>query len=80
LPAVPPEALHALGDEMAGTDSERLAAFTDTVRDWLSARLSALAGEPHRLAQVAEVWDKVTRAARDAEIYNLDRKPLVFSV
>ena len=65
---------------MAGTDSERLAAFTDTVRDWLSARLSALAGEPHRLAQVAEVWDKVTRAARDAEIYNLDRKPLVFSV
>ncbi len=80
LPAVPAEALHALGDEMSGTDSERLETFVATVRDWLSTRLSAFAGQPARLAQVAEVWDKVTRAARDAEIYNLDRKPLVFSV
>lgn len=80
LPAVPPEALHALADEISGTDAARLGAFVDTVHDWLSARLAALADEPARLAQVAEVWDKITRAARDAEIYNLDRKPLVFSV
>jgi DNA polymerase-3 subunit delta' len=26
------------------------------------------------------VWEKIGRAAREAEIYNLDRKPLVFSM
>ncbi|MCA3567938.1 MAG: DNA polymerase III subunit delta', partial [Bradyrhizobium sp.] len=28
----------------------------------------------------AEVWEKIVRAARDTEAYNLERKPLVFSV
>jgi DNA polymerase-3 subunit delta' len=32
------------------------------------------------MARVAEVWTVVNRAAREAEAYNLDRKPLVFSV
>jgi DNA polymerase-3 subunit delta' len=29
---------------------------------------------------LAETWEKVNRAAREAEAYNLERKPLVFSV
>jgi DNA polymerase-3 subunit delta' len=29
---------------------------------------------------LAEVWEKINRAARDTEAYNLERKPLVFSV
>ena len=33
-----------------------------------------------RLARLAEVWEKIIRAARDTESYNLERKPLVFSV
>ena len=33
-----------------------------------------------QMARVAETWEKVNRAAREAEIYNLERKPLVFSV
>ncbi len=33
-----------------------------------------------RLARLAEVWEKINRAARDTEAYNLERKPLVFSV
>ena len=33
-----------------------------------------------RLARLAEVWEKVTHAARDTEAFNLERKPLVFSV
>ena len=33
-----------------------------------------------RLARLAEVWEKISRAARDTEAYNLERKPLVFSV
>jgi DNA polymerase-3 subunit delta' len=80
LPAVDPRALHALGDRLYGTDAGPLAAFVDTVNGWLTARLTA--GEPDRarLARVAEAWDKVNRAAQDAETFNLERKPLVFNV
>ena len=80
LPTVDGAALHKLGEQIAGTDALPLATFIDAVRDWLSAQLPALSADPHRLAQVAEVWDKVNRAARDVEVYNLERKPLVFSV
>ena len=80
LPQLDPRALHALGDGIAGTEAETLAAFMDTVNVWLSTRLRSEPAEAHRLARVAEVWEKVNRAARDAEAYNLDRKPFVFSV
>jgi DNA polymerase-3 subunit delta' len=33
-----------------------------------------------RLARLAEAWEKARRAAVDAEVFNLDRKPLVFQV
>ena len=33
-----------------------------------------------RLARLAEAWERINAAARDAETYNLERKPLVFSV
>ena len=80
LPALDPRALHALGDEIAGTQAETLAAFVDAVNAWLSARLNSGSQEGSRLARVAEVWTSVNRAMREAEAYNLDRKPLVFSV
>ena len=80
LPALDPRALHALGDEIAGTQAETLAAFMDAVNAWLSARLQERPAAGPRLARVAEVWAAVNRAAREAEAYNLDRKPLVFSV
>ena len=35
LPALDPRALHALGDEIAGTQAETLAAFVDAVNAWL---------------------------------------------
>jgi DNA polymerase III subunit delta' len=31
-------------------------------------------------ARLAEVWERVNRSARDVDTYNLERKPLVFSV
>jgi DNA polymerase-3 subunit delta' len=80
LPQLDPLALHALGDGIAGTEAETLAGFMDTVNAWLSARLESGPQESHRLARVAEAWDKINRAAREAEAYNLDRKPFVFSV
>src|SRR6478609_6773431 len=84
LPQVDPRELHALGDALGGSDRVALAAFVDSVERWVSARLraddaNANANLP-RLARLAEVWEKINRAARDTEAYNLERKPLVFSV
>jgi DNA polymerase-3 subunit delta' len=80
LPRFDPADLHALGDEIAGTEQETLATFMDAVNAWLSARLAIGPQDAGRLARVAEAWESVNQAARDAEEYNLDRKPLVFSV
>jgi DNA polymerase-3 subunit delta' len=80
LPAVNAEALHALGDALAGTDQQPLAVFVDTVNVWLRQRLDRGAGELGRLARLAEAWEQLNRAAQDAATYNLERKPLVFGV
>jgi DNA polymerase-3 subunit delta' len=80
LPGVDPRALHALGDRLYGVDPAPLAAFVDTVNGWLHARLTAGGQSVARLAQLAEVWEKINTAARDAEQFNLERKPLVFNV
>ena len=40
----------------------------------------AAASDLGRLAQLAEAWERINQAARDAAEYNLERKPLVFSV
>jgi DNA polymerase-3 subunit delta' len=80
LPALNANALHALGDALAGTDPQPLAAFVDTVNVWLARRLDRNREEIGRLARMAEAWERINQAARDTETYNLDRKPLVFSV
>ena len=82
LPQVDPRELHALGDALGGSDRVALAAFIDGVDRWISEKLrvdDANANLP-RLARLAEVWEKIISAARDTEAYNLERKPLVFSV
>jgi DNA polymerase-3 subunit delta' len=79
LPVVDPRALHALGDRLAGTEATTLAAFVETVNGWLSERLVA-SQDGTRLDRLAQAWEKVNAASLDAETYNLDRKPLVFSV
>jgi len=79
LPETDPLALHALGDAMAGVDPRPLATFVDTVNGWLSARV-AVPEEIGRMARTAEAWEKVNRAAGEVREFNLERKPLVFSV
>jgi DNA polymerase-3 subunit delta' len=79
LPTVNPRDLHALGDSL-GRDEAAFTAFVDTVRDWLSARITVAAAEPRRLDRMAEVWEKLNATARDVTDYNLERKPLVFNV
>ena len=63
--------------------SRKLFLWQDRTFDrWVGAQLrgvNANADLP-RLARLAEVWDKISRAARETESYNLERKPLVFSV
>jgi DNA polymerase-3 subunit delta' len=84
LPRLDPRELHALSDALGTSDRAALAAFVDSVERWVGERLRADANLPNvslpRLAQLAEVWEKISRAARDTESYNLERKPLVFSV
>ncbi|WP_438274481.1 DNA polymerase III subunit delta' [Nitrobacter sp.] len=82
LPQVDPRELHALGDALGGSDRAALGAFIDSVDRWIGERLRA--GDANvnlpRLARLAEVWEKINNAARETETYNLERKPLVFSV
>jgi DNA polymerase III subunit delta' len=80
LPVVDPTELHALGDALAGTDPQPLAAFLDTVNAWLAHRLDGGRGDLARLNRFAEASEHINAAARDAETYNLERKPLVFNV
>ena len=80
LPDPDPRALHALGDALGGNEPQTLAAFMDMVNGWLSAQISGGIPPARHAARTAEVWEKVNRAARDVETYNLERKPLVFAV
>jgi len=80
LPDPDPRALHVLGDALGGSEPQTLATFMDMVNGWLSARLSGEPRPARQMARTAEVWEKVNRAAREVETYNLERKPLVFAV
>jgi len=84
LPRVDPRELHVLGDSLGLSDRVALAAFIDSIEAWIAERLRAPDMDANaslpRLARLAEVWEKIARAARDTQDYNLERKPLVFSV
>jgi DNA polymerase-3 subunit delta' len=77
LPALNPQALHALGDALGGTDQRALDNVVNAVNGWLSAQLASHA-DRQRMARMAEVSEEINRAAREAAVYNLDRKPLIF--
>jgi DNA polymerase-3 subunit delta' len=83
LPATDPNALHAVGDQLE-RDRSLLDTFVGAVRDWLERRLDAEVRQAKpdraRMAGTADLWDKLNRSARDTEIYNLDKKPLVFAI
>ena len=79
LPSTDPRALHALGDEL-DRDRGLLDVFVGAVRDWLSGRLNTEVGNLTRLARTADLWERLNRSARDVEVYNLERKPFVFTI
>ena len=82
LPQIDALALLALAEDVAGKAGERdFAVMIETVQGWLSDHLHAhAAAQPARLAPLAEVWEKLHKAAREVETYNLDRRPLVISM
>jgi DNA polymerase-3 subunit delta' len=71
-----------LGEALSRRDAdEAYALVLETLGRWTSESLNARAGEgAARLAPLVEVCDKVARAAREVEIYNLDRRPLIVSM
>jgi DNA polymerase III subunit delta' len=82
LPVTSTNDLLALAESVAGrTRQVHYDVMMDVIEEWLSFHINAHAGEgAHRLAPLTQVWDKATRAAREAEIFNLDRRPLVLSL
>jgi DNA polymerase-3 subunit delta' len=80
LPHPDKRALHALGDALAGTEPQTLAAFLDSINAWTAGQLSGGPQDPSRMARLADAWEKINGAARDVQTYNLERKPLVFAV
>jgi DNA polymerase-3 subunit delta' len=80
LPEPDPRALHALGDALGTSDPQTLETFMDLINGWLAAQLAATAQSKPQMARVAETWERINRAARDVEAYNLERKPFAFAV
>ncbi len=80
LPEPDPRALHGLGDALGSSDPQTLDTFMDLINGWLATRLTGAAQSKPQMARVAETWDKINRAAREVEAYNLERKPFAFAV
>ena len=80
LPWLDWEAVHRLADEVApraaAVGFER---FTEATLDWLHTQTAAPGANAARLAPYALVWDKLRQGAREAEAFNLDKKPLILT-
>lgn len=77
LPALNPQALHALSDALAGKDQRALDNVFNAVNAFLSVQLSA-SNDRSRMVRLAEASAEINRAAREAAAFNLERKPLIF--
>jgi DNA polymerase-3 subunit delta' len=82
LPRTDLKATHALAETFGRRGAEeRFDLVLDTVHRWVGNRLERESGRgAARLAPLVEVCDKVARQAREIDIYNLDRRPLVLAL
>lgn len=80
LPNPRPDELHALGARLQGDRADGLDLFVEAVCDYIASRVTSGAEERHRLVRLGEVWEKVRRTANEADVFNLDRKALVFRI
>lgn len=82
LPAIDWSEAHAMAEGLAGRANDAdFEVVIETIFAWLSDQARQAAGEgAARLAPLAEVWDKVARALREAKGFNLDRRALILSL
>ncbi len=82
LPNLDWRGIYALAERLAGRDNEpEFERVMTSVAVWIDARLhSETARGAGRLAPLAEVWEKAAEAAREAEVMNLDKRPLILSL
>jgi DNA polymerase-3 subunit delta' len=82
LPRLDMKRVIQLAEKVAPRGAEREVRLAlDTAMAWVSKGLEARANAgPARLAPLVEVCEKTARAAREAEIFNLDRRPVVISL
>ncbi|MDI4662741.1 DNA polymerase III subunit delta' [Xanthobacter autotrophicus] len=80
LPRPRPEDLHALGARLQGDRADGLDLFIEAVSDYVAERATRGDEPRHRLVRLGEVWEKVRRSAMEADVFNLDRKALVFRI
>jgi DNA polymerase-3 subunit delta' len=86
LPEVDWRKVHALADQVALRDNGNdYDAMLGSVFHWLDRKVRrgteiGRCDPARRLAPYAEVWEKVTEAARETEALNLDKRPLVLSI
>jgi DNA polymerase III subunit delta' len=82
LPGVDWRSVHMLADRVAGRDNEaEFDRLMGMVIGWIDARLHSEAERgAGRLAPLAEVWEKAAEAAREVEVMNLDKRPLILSI
>jgi DNA polymerase-3 subunit delta' len=82
LPNIDWRDIHALGDAVAGRDNE--AAYESLMANVFAyldhaVRNDAARGAA-RLQPYAEAWEKILDAARQTEVLNLDKRPLILSI
>lgn len=82
LPTIDWSEAHAMAEGLAGRANDAdFEVAIETIFGWLSDQARQAAGEgAARLAPLAEVWDKVARALREAKGFNLDRRALILSL
>jgi DNA polymerase III subunit delta' len=86
LPHINWSMVHALANRIAGRDSGKdYETALGVIEDWLDAKVRHAAQGTQgncvrRLAPYALVWEKLAEAARETEIFNLDRRPFVLSI
>jgi DNA polymerase-3 subunit delta' len=81
LPAADWGGVHALAEAVAGRDRfSDYEALIEHILDWLHGQVHAHSAKGVRLAPLAEVWEKIGAATREAEALNLDKRPLILSI
>ncbi len=74
--------IHAMAESVAKKDGAAdFEAVLESIDEWLARETRRRAGEgAARLAPLAEVWEKIARATRDADRLNLDRRALILTL